>query len=119
MGLRDRGRALWESLTAARSFDAAGELLAGEACRIADRLERLDRLLRGDAGDWSQIVEVPGSGTLVLVIDSALSEARQQQNALRQIFATLGLAKAVDQGDDALEAFLAGLSSPVRDAEEP
>jgi hypothetical protein len=108
---------LWADLTAARSFDAAGELLVGEACRVADRLERLDRLLRGDVGDWAQVIDV--RGTVVLVIDSALSEARQQQNALRQLFATLGLAKAEASDDDGLTAFLAELSSEVRDSPEP
>jgi hypothetical protein len=118
-GLGARGVALWEALTSANTFDAAGEVMVVEACRITDRLDRLDRLLRGEVGDWAQVVEPVAGGRLVLVLDSALTEARQQQGALRQVFASLGLAKAEAQGDGGLDAFLASLSAEVRDSPEP
>jgi len=93
-GLGERGRKLWRDVTAVREFGPGDLVLVEEACRTADRLEKLDQLLRGDAEDWVRVREPRHEGDdLVLVIDSALSEARQQGNALRQMLTSLGLTK--------------------------
>lgn len=94
-GLGERGMAMWVALTAAREFDAAWGVLIAEACRISDRLEKLDRLLRRDIDAWA-CIEVPDAEghPLVLVFDDALAEARQQTNALRQIVVSLKLGVA-------------------------
>lgn len=84
-------------MTAARSFDPAGLVLVEEACRLADRLEKLDGLLRGDVDEWCRLQIPRGADEydeLVVVVNQALAEARQQANALRQIVATLTLGKA-------------------------
>jgi len=72
----------------------AGELLL-EACRLVDRLDRLDALLRGDSESWAR-VRLPGrdAEVLILQVDSAMSEARQQALALKQIFAELRVCAA-------------------------
>lgn len=80
VGLRTRGKALWSELTAADNVDAATRAIAGEACRIADRLDDLDAVIGGRksgvrAGD--------------LTVIQAMSEARLQANALRQLVAQL------------------------------
>lgn len=60
-----------------------------EACRIVDRLDRLDGILSGDPGEWMRF-RVSEDGTEVTVsIDKALAEARQQQVALKQLAAEL------------------------------
>lgn len=84
-----RGRALWKSL-GQTAGTPAGEL-ALEACRSADRLERLDSYLGGrDA--WLDLVEqVEGSGRLEIVVDKALAEARQQQTTFKALLAELGV----------------------------
>jgi hypothetical protein len=89
------GTDLWKRLHTGRSFDPAGDLLVTEACRIADRLNQLDALLRGDIPTWAEITEGRG-GQLVLQVDSALAEARQQAGQLRAIFATLGVGTSSD-----------------------
>jgi hypothetical protein len=93
--------AMWESLSAGREFDAAWAVLIEEACRIADRLEKLDLLLRGDVDTWARIEDdYTGGGShkeIVLVFDDALAEARQQANALRQIVTSLKLGQASEK----------------------
>ena len=68
---------------------AAPELvLLEEACRIADRLDRLDGVLSGR--DFLRVGQ-DEDGDYVLRVDSALSEARQQANVLKQLVAALRL----------------------------
>jgi hypothetical protein len=114
-GLADRGRRLWRQL-AGRSFDPAGWVLLEEACRIADRLDQLDRLLGGDAELWLRLDPGQFDGDPVhVVVDKALVEARQQANVLRQIIATLGLAKgateSVPPAKDGLDELRARLAT--------
>lgn len=88
-GLGARGRRLWRDLREHAEFDPAQVVLAEEACRITDRLDQLDKLLRGDSG--FACLEVGDGGTVTLVVNSALAEARQQANVLKQIAAALRL----------------------------
>lgn len=71
VGLGARGRRLWRELATAAT-PPAQRVLMEEACRIADRLERLDALLREHPEAWE-----------------ALREARQQAGALRQLVAEI------------------------------
>lgn len=93
-----RGRRLWAALSAS-VVGAGGLVLLEEACRIADRLDRLDALLVGEADVWCRLVHDLRTESYELRIDSALIEARQQANVLRQIIAALPL-KERDDGDD-------------------
>ena len=90
VGLSARGAALWEALSV--GVDPAGAVLVAEACRIADRLERLSALVDGGEAEWAR-VQLPrgGDDELVLRVDGALTEARQQTQVLRQILGQLGL----------------------------
>lgn len=94
-GLEARGLRLWREVLA--GYDLVGKpaelVMLEEACRIADRLEKLDELLRGEERVWARIL-VPQDetrGDLTLVVDGALSEARQQANILKQLIAALRL----------------------------
>lgn len=67
----------------------AQSVLLEEACRIADRLDKLDTILRGDADAWMRF-RVDESGTEVTVtLDKVLAEARQQAVALKTIVTEL------------------------------
>lgn len=104
---RARGERLWK----AHKDQVDGErglVLLEEACRIADRLDQLDRLLKGDVDAWARIV-ASRTGEVEVRIDAALIEARQQANVLRQIVAGLPLKEAHD-GDDA-GAWIDGVSN--------
>ena len=103
---RARGARLW----LAHKDQVAGErglVLLEEACRIADRLDQLDRLLKGEADVWCSIA-ADRNGDLALSIDVPLIEARQQANVLRQILASLPL-KEADRGPGDDEAWLDNL----------
>ena len=73
---------------------AALKLLITQAARCADRLEALDRVLRGDASTWLRLEaaalvdrggKVPARVTVELKVDDAVREERQQA----KLFATL------------------------------
>lgn len=94
-GLETRGRRLWASLLAQDS-DLEDETnpmreVALQACRTADRLDDLDRVLTGRAECWVTFEE-RFSGTEVLVkLDGALSEERQQSQAMARLISALRL----------------------------
>lgn len=86
-----------------------GLVLLEEACRISDRLDKLDLLLRGDVESWATLVHDLRTHDYELKIDAALIEARQQASVLRQLMAALPLKGAA--ADDDADAWLDGLSS--------
>lgn len=96
-GLGARGASLWESL--ARTAGTPDGELALEACRTADRLEHLDRIILGkgvlDLLTFRLDLDTEGDdGRNVNVrvgFSDVMAEARQQQNNLRQMLVTLGL----------------------------
>jgi len=68
----------------------AERVLAEEACRIADRLEALDRILRGDEEAWLSFRALNEDGSIVrVVVTGVLAEARQQQTALKGLVSEL------------------------------
>lgn len=89
-GLGGRGADLWESMTEGRDADAAWLLMLHEACRMADRLDRMDRLLSGEIETWARI-ELPDldGKPCILIFDDALGESRQYVNTFRQLMTTL------------------------------
>lgn len=95
-GLGVRGRRLWLQVTGGGpELRPTERVLLEEACRIADRLDKLDRLIGGDAADWLALVEDRGDPErVVVVIDRALSEARQQAAVLKQLLAELRQSRA-------------------------
>jgi hypothetical protein len=95
--LHASGRQLWEELDGA-SASGGGRALILEACRIADRLSALDRLIGGDARDWLDIVESKGDPERQeLVINAPLAEARQQAAVLKQLLAELRQSRAANR----------------------
>lgn len=81
--LGDRGRRLWESIhTQHPGISDAEREVALEACRVADRLERLDELCRLN----DPVVETEKGQ---IITHPAFAEARQQQNLLKQLVASL------------------------------
>lgn len=94
-GLAVRGRQLWTDLIAEGPPGPAHRILIEEVCRIADRLDRLDRLL-GDSEDqaWMRLQVSEDGAEVTVVVDRVLSEARQQAVALKQLVAELRQATA-------------------------
>lgn len=69
-------------------------VLIVEACHLLDRLERLSERLDGGDREWAR-VKLPNAngGDLVLVVNSAMSEARQTEQVLRLTLAQIGKAE--------------------------
>ncbi|HEX6968099.1 MAG TPA: hypothetical protein VF174_04695 [Micromonosporaceae bacterium] len=99
--LGPRGARLWE--------EEGGDSLTGvrrnvleEACRLVDRLDRLDAILNGRDRAWLTLEVDDETGGITVVVDKILSEARQQQLALKQLAAELraggGAAKPATEG---------------------
>jgi hypothetical protein len=86
-GLDRRGRKLWRDLVAAHRFGPAQLALVEEACRLADRLDRLHALLSGDRASWD--VLTLDSGDVTVVVNSALIEARLHAATLKGLVAEL------------------------------
>jgi hypothetical protein len=89
--LGTRGRRLWKQYADDGAvLKPAERVLLEEACRTADRLDTLDRILRGDEGVWLRFRSLNDDGSIVsVVINNALAEARQQQVALKTLLAEL------------------------------
>ncbi|MEU4214028.1 hypothetical protein [Actinoplanes sp. NPDC026623] len=97
VGLEGRGRKLWREVAAGPGsrLGPLELLLLAEACRTADRLERLDGVIRGKGNEWITLAaELEDRSEVAVVIDAALSEARQQQGRLTSIVAELRLRTA-------------------------
>jgi hypothetical protein len=90
--LAARGRRLWADFTGEGQpeLNPTERVLLEEACRIADRLDRLDRILNGDEDAWMRLHTANEDGSIVkVVLNNALAEARQQATALKQLVSEL------------------------------
>lgn len=85
--LGPRGHELWSQMHDA-GLGPAHRVLLYEACRIADRLDRLDAMLAGRE-DWVRLQSRDGDAAFVVVVDALLAEARQQASALRGLVGEL------------------------------
>jgi hypothetical protein len=78
-----RGQKLWDELTASWTPSPLHRELLLEACRMADRLEKLDRQLKGE--DWLRFWSRNDDGSEVTVyVDKVLAEARELAAQFRQ-----------------------------------
>ena len=82
-GLGGRGRRMWRESLAIWSLTPAHLVLLEEACRIADRLEVLDSMLRPTSSDVNgDVAQFPD-------ISGVLGESRQQSGALKALLAEI------------------------------
>ncbi|WFE45317.1 hypothetical protein [Verrucosispora sp. WMMD1129] len=97
--LGTRGRRLWQQVSGeVGELRPAEAVLLEEACRIADRLDVLDRILRGDEDAWMRLHSANEDGSIVkVVLNNALAESRQQAVALKQLLAELRQGRAASK----------------------
>jgi hypothetical protein len=118
-----RGQALWDELSSGR-FGPAHLVLLAEACRLADRLDRLHAQLDGE--DWLHyLVDESSTEATVQVnvqVDNVLVEARQHAVALKGLVAELrqanraGTSVAAPRVTGKKEAGVVDLASRVQSA---
>lgn len=87
-GLRKAGRAIWEAVTASLDLDRQETQLLLECCRVSDRLDALDAVLRREG-----VVAQDGKA------HPALVESRQQQITLTRLIASLRLPPDLSEPD--------------------
>lgn len=87
MAFGDSGDQLWDAVTASTSLGPLQMPLLVEACRIADRLDALDRQLHGH--DWLRFRHDESGAEVTVYVDRVLAEAREQATALKGIVAEL------------------------------
>lgn len=85
------GARLWESIAGAHELSAAQFVQLEEACRAKDRLDKLDRVLRGDVERWTSDVFDEARDRYELKIDAALTQANATANLMKQLIAALRL----------------------------
>jgi hypothetical protein len=90
-GLGPRGRRIWRETTTDHDLDLLSRELLLEACRVADRLDGLDAILRGDVDTWARLTHDTRTEDYELKIDAALSESRQLATVFKQLIASLRL----------------------------
>lgn len=110
LGLDSRGSRLWLEMTAAWTPSPIHREQLVELCRIADRLEKLDRQLKGEG--WLRFHSRTDDGSVVeVIIDKVLTESREQATAYRLIAADLvkaaGAQKSEPKGGGVLDALAA------------
>ncbi|MFI1767510.1 hypothetical protein ACH41H_36435 [Streptomyces sp. NPDC020800] len=82
-GLDGRGRRMWRESLAIWALTPAHLVLLEEACRIADRLEVLDSMLRSVSRNVKPDIEQ------FPYISGLLAESRQQSTALKALLAEI------------------------------
>lgn len=90
-GLGAGGRSLWKSITDDQELDATQTVQLEEACRAKDRLDRLDKVLRGDEETWMRLTHGTRTDDYELKIDAALAQANTTANLMKQLLAALRL----------------------------
>ena len=98
--LSEGGARLYAELVGGSSSEAV-MTLALEAARIADRLDKLDLVLRGDVDVWVTLVHSARTEDYEIRIDDAAREARQQATVLRSLVSeVLKIRPPVEDDDD-------------------
>lgn len=92
-GLGAGGKALWKAIVADHELDGAQIVQLTEACRMKDRCDKLDEVLRGDSNTWMKlVVDIQSDGDIYeLRITNALSKANETANSMKQLIAALRL----------------------------
>lgn len=90
-GLGDGGVELWTTVTEAHDLDITQVVQLTEACRMKDRLDKLDEVLRGDVDVWARLVHRTRTQDYELRIDDAAKYANTTANHLKQLIAALRL----------------------------
>lgn len=81
------GARLWRELTKTAEPDPLRRVLLIEACRMADRLDVLDRQLHGEA--WLRFRHDESGAEVTVYVDRVLAEAREQATALKGLVVEL------------------------------
>lgn len=98
------GRKLYDGLENPQDPEDVHALVV-EACRVKDRLDRLNRMATRDDNEWGRVLPVKDSETeFVLEIGNVLREQRQTEIVFKQLLAEISRRRAAYDDDDFDEA---------------
>ena len=93
--LRERGAALWEAVTAEYEISPGAAITLAEACRIADRMERMAAALSSGSTLWLELSDDDRDraedGGVPIVVNGMVAESRQLANQYNVLMRQLGL----------------------------
>lgn len=92
-GLGTGGRKLWREIVKVHELDAAQQVQLLEACRMKDRLDRMDAVLRGDVDYWMTL-DADRFDNVEVSVSPLVDKANQTANMLKQLLAALRLPDA-------------------------
>jgi hypothetical protein len=113
-----RGSRLWQE-EGGDGLAGARRVVLEEACRLVDRLDRLDAIVNGRDRAWLTLELAEDGLTVEVVVDKLLSESRQQQLALKQLAAELRQGASADKpaaGGGALDQLAARRAARLANA---
>lgn len=94
-GLDTGGRLLWRDVTKEHELDRIQLVQLTEACRMKDRCDKLDQLLRGEIDTWALLIPADLEGQeFKLQITGALTKANDTANSMKQLLAAMRLPDA-------------------------
>jgi hypothetical protein len=93
-GLGSGGSQLWSAVVADNGLDETQLVQLLEACRAKDRLDKMDRILRGDVETWARLAHHARDDVYEIRIDAALTQANATANQMKQLLAALRLPDA-------------------------
>lgn len=83
------GQSLWDECGRGADLKPGIRRLLVEACRIADRLDRLDSALADPEARWLTVHAQPNEEAYRIIVDKVLAEARQQATVLGGLMARI------------------------------
>lgn len=90
-GLGSGGRQLWRDVAKDHELNRVQLVQLHEACRMKDRCDKLDEILRGEVDTWARIVPLEAEGEFKVQIAGALDRANATANSMKQLLAALRL----------------------------
>ena len=90
-GLESGGLALWSAVTSAYELDVLQVVQLTEACRLKDRLDKLDEQLRGDVDTWVRLEHSSLTHAYELKVDKAAQLANATADHMKKLLNALRL----------------------------
>jgi hypothetical protein len=112
--LGDRGLKLFRDITKSRTLTLLEEEQLVEACRIADRLAKLNDLIDGSEDAWFRL-KLPRAddGVIEVLINDPMKEARMHAAAFRQLMAPFEGAAAAGESPGEVPSNVSDIKSKL------
>ncbi len=94
--LGERGLDLYESVATGKTLTRPEVVNLVEACRLADRLEKFDGLIRGDSAEWFEFEQSLDGRVVTVQVADVVRQARMHAATLKALLAGFESSKAAE-----------------------